>query len=514
MKINRFYMLLLCTVAVLLSACKQSELVFDYENPQFETKSNAILLEVVVPVGTSASDKIYLIGAINGGTPEEYENPDYQLQKASKTDHVFGIYLYPEDFASGKTLADGFRFVSSIQGEEVGTDHVLASAQVGERYRVEIPNWSKSQQGEVTHDGYCVYIIDELGWGKSTRLYTYKDDAPYHAEWPGLSITGTETVQGTPYYYFDMGESATGLSLNLIFSNNGDSETQLNTYAYTVSGNIFLRLTEEGVVEVKQPTEGHDGMIVYVLDGINWGQNTTLYMWGDVNNLNGAWPGMKVTGTEQLGDYVYMYYDLGAANAGLKESLIFSKNGSSQLGDYPGAGAFYTLGGAGDTLCLYMSSTGMTVIEDPRHPGDVVWYNPKPKEKVPARISLYLYDATDKMNFCRDTVADTLTVVDKYIYAWGSSEICGGWPGVSFASMTSETILGLDLLHYDIDCYVDDYFHIILNNKGPHGPNVEPGTQYDAFLLEALDVENAYYYTITDSVAKPLKVVPVKEKRR
>ncbi|MBQ0137494.1 MAG: hypothetical protein KBS40_05790 [Bacteroidales bacterium] len=514
MKNNRIFLMLLCGVVMMLTACKQSELVFDYENPQFETKANAILLEVVVPAGTSASDNIYMIGAVNGGTVETYENPDYLLQKASKTDYVFGIYLYPEDFAPGTSLADGFRFVSSIQGDEVGDNHVLANAQVGQRYRIEIPKWTKSQQGTVTHDGYCVYIIDELGWGKSTRLYTYKDDAPYHAEWPGLSITGTETVKGVPYYYFDMGEAATGLTLNLIFSNNGDGTTQLPTYAYTVTKNIFLKLTADGVVEVKEPTEGHNGMVVYVLDGMNWGQNTTLYMWGDVNDLNGGWPGMKVDGTEQFGDYVYMYYDMGESNAGLKESLIFSKNGSAQLGDFPGNNTFYTLGTTGDTLCLYISSDGVQIIEDPANPGDVVWYDPKPKEKIPAHISLYMYDATDKMNYCRDTVMDTVAVVDKFIYAWGTSEICGGWPGANLSLMEKETILGLELLRYDIDCYVDDYFSIILNNKGKHGIDFEEGTQYDAFDLKATEEMNVYYFTITDTVAKPLTVVPVKTNKR
>lgn len=77
----------------------------------------------------------------------------------------------------------------------------------------------------------------------------------------------------------------------------------------------------------------HDGYTVYVDDQTGW-ENLYLYMWGDVNNLNGAWPGMVATGTETIDEITYKYFDMGAANEGLKESIIFNNGSGTQLTDF------------------------------------------------------------------------------------------------------------------------------------------------------------------------------------
>ena len=78
----------------------------------------------------------------------------------------------------------------------------------------------------------------------------------------------------------------------------------------------------------------HDGYAVFVLDQTGW-DAITLYMWGDVNNLNGAWPGMQVTGTENVKGIEYKYFDMGATNTGKSESLIFNNNnGGTKLKDF------------------------------------------------------------------------------------------------------------------------------------------------------------------------------------
>ncbi|MCD8165623.1 MAG: hypothetical protein LUE93_05530 [Bacteroides sp.] len=40
--------------------------MFEHEKPQFETKSNAILIEVIVPQTTQYDDEVYILGAFNG----------------------------------------------------------------------------------------------------------------------------------------------------------------------------------------------------------------------------------------------------------------------------------------------------------------------------------------------------------------------------------------------------------------------------------------------------------------
>lgn len=62
---------------MLFVGCKQEEIVFEHEKPQFELKENAILLEVIVPAGTSAKDQIYMVGAFNGQDTLNYVNADF-----------------------------------------------------------------------------------------------------------------------------------------------------------------------------------------------------------------------------------------------------------------------------------------------------------------------------------------------------------------------------------------------------------------------------------------------------
>lgn len=108
----------------------------------------------------------------------------------------------------------------------------------------------------------------------------------------------------------------------------------------------------------------HDGYAVFVLDQTGW-DAIALYMWGDVNSLNGAWPGMQVTGTEIVKGIEYKYFDMGAANTGKSESLIFNNNGAGkQLKDFA-----YTLNRdiylAVDTVTGVREITNADSIPDP-----------------------------------------------------------------------------------------------------------------------------------------------------
>ena len=69
---------------MLFIGCEQAPIVFEHEKPQFDLKENAILLEVIVPAGTSAKDEIDIVGAFNGNDTIHDVNPDYLLQKAKK----------------------------------------------------------------------------------------------------------------------------------------------------------------------------------------------------------------------------------------------------------------------------------------------------------------------------------------------------------------------------------------------------------------------------------------------
>ena len=478
---------MMACIALIFASCQQEQIVFDHEQQQFATLENAILVELIAPIGTSVDEEIYIIGAFNGMDEKTViGNVAWQLEKAENSDKKWGIYLFPGDFVDGKTLADGFRFVSKKSGLEYTikgepATHTL-NANVGQMYNVWADRWASyfANEGElVQHDGAVVYVLDESGFGQLT-LYMYGDVNDLNGGWPGMAVTGTEKVNGMELKYFDIGADNEGLSETLIFSDNGSNQlADYGPVVFSSSEPLYLHITAEGTIEELKMdnTIEHDGAAVYVLDGMEWGLNTTLYMWGDVNDLNGGWPGMAVTGTEKIGDYTYMYFDMGAANAGLNENLIFSNNGSNQLADYA-----YTIG---ENIYLYLTSEGAQLIADPANPGDVVWFDPQAKPKEEATIDIWIYNATD-----------TLTPLN--VYAWGSKEVFGGWPGAVVAEMEQVAMLNLSLLHTQITGFVGDEYHLIFNNNA--------GAQLADYDIKAEAVTNEYYIKVSDTGVTPLSI--------
>lgn len=478
--------LILAVAALAMVACQPKDIEFDHEAPQFEIRGNAVLIELIPPTGTAVDDDIYIFGPFNGlDENTALEHLEWKLEKAQASDKKWGIYLFPKDFAEGKTLADGFSFVSRKAGGERDINgktvrHKLDAA-VGTRTNVWADRWASYFSGEeqkIKHNGCVVYVWDESGFD-NLYLYLYGEVNDLNGTWPGMAPTGTETVNGVDYVYFDMGEDNNGLSETLIFSDKGAK--QLKDYGpVTFNDPIYLHILPDGSIEKvsSSSTLEHDGSVVYVLDGMGWGMATTLYMWGEVNDLNGGWPGMKVGGTAAFGDYVYLYFDMGAANDGITEHLIFSNNGSAKLPDYDD----YRIGA---DIWLYISAGGVTVITDPANPGVDEWHDPTSGPKREAVIDLWFYDATD-------------TLAPLYLYAWGASEIFGAWPGMPFTQMDSIDMIGLPLLHTAINGFVKDQWNLIVNN-GTEGKLAD-------YTVNADDSVNTCYLKVTDSIVTPLQI--------
>lgn len=74
-----------------------------------------------------------------------------------------------------------------------------------------------------------------------------------------------------------------------------------------------------------EPEPGADGYRVYAYNNTGW-NSLYLYLWGEKDNLNGVWPGMSPTGSTLINGYKFLYYDMGKANTGLTENLIFNCN--------------------------------------------------------------------------------------------------------------------------------------------------------------------------------------------
>jgi len=433
-----------------MSSCSSDDdIVFDHERQQFETRADRILLEFIAPFGTSVDEEIYIIGAFNGDSAA-IGNPAYLLTKAPKSDQKWGVYIDPNAFVGGKTLADGFRFYSATQGMEYTIKGVQATHNdnpaVGTFTNVWGQRWesyykSAEEEPTVEHDGFVVYVIDETGW--DIHLYQWGDVNNLNGDWPGVAPTGTQTIDGTKYLYWDMGAANTGLNQNLIFNDGGQGQ-QLADFAYTIDHDVYLRVTTSGVEELTVGGPKHDGYVVYAINKTTW-DAITLYQWGDVNNLNGDWPGVEPTGTQTIKGNEYLYWDMGEANTGLNQNLIFNNNGGgTQLADFA-----YTID---HDVYLEISDGGVTEIN-------------------PAN-----YAGAHKIYIDNRTGWDALG-----LYAWGDGlpELFGEWPGKT--NYSKETVNGTEYVVFTYEGDGQEY-HLILNNAGAgsqvDGPAIITGSDY------------------------------------
>ena len=449
-------MLTLLAFTGLMSSCSSKEdIVFDHERQQFETRADRILLEFIAPFGTTADEEIYITGAFNGDD-EAIGDAQYLLTKAPNSNVKWGIYLDPNTFVGGKSLADGFRFYSRNQGKEFTTAGEEAThtdnPSVGSftniwGQRWESYYWSGGEQPEPEHDGFAVYVDDQTGWDALT-LYMWGDINNLNGDWPGMNVTGTWNHDGITWKYFDMGAANTGLVENLIFNNAGNG-VQLPDFNFTIDRDLYLRITADGVEEIgAEPQVKHDGYAVFVYDETGW-EALNLYMWGDENNLNGEWPGMEVTGEQTVNGVTYKYFDMGEGNTGLGENLIFSNAGSSQSADFA-----YTID---HDVYLHITTSGVTEIDPATFQPGGGTPEPEPEpEPQPAGETVII------------AVKNSAGYADPHLYVWGDSEACGGWPGAAPVKTTDNGWCLFELP-------ADGTFNLILNDNGSpqvDGPEV------------------------------------------
>ncbi len=459
---------LLLPLMMLLGACTQEEIVFDHEQPAFETKEGMILLEVIVPSSTKADDVIYISGPFNGGDEVAAEDVRWHLEKSTTIDKKWGIYLDPSSFVNGKTLADGYRFVSVREGEErtarneaVNRTETFAT---GTRTNIYVSYWNMFfyVAPEIKHDGPVVYVDNQTGWD-ALALYAW-GDAEAFGGWPGMQPTGEIFLDDVNWTYFDLGEANRGLNLNLIFNNNGNG-SQLADYNVTLDKDeYFLVITPDGV-QTSNTLPSHEGTIrVYVDNQAGW-EAVALYQWGDVNDLGGGWPGQQPVGTAKIAGVEYTYFEYAVAEVeGLAQNLIFNNNnGGVQTGDM----AVTFSADVVDHFYVIYGEKDCAVIADPfnREPIDTPEPEPEPEPdpEVPADpVAVYFY-------IQNNTGWDATS-----IYAWGDAlpELFGGWPGAALSDNVTCGGVAYSRVETTATAY-DLVYHPIFNNNGG-------GTQYDA----------------------------------
>ena len=473
--IYSLFLTLLAVTGFMSSCSNKEDIVFDHERQQFETRADRILLEYIAPFGTTPKEEIYIVGEFNGGE-EAIGNPAYLLTKAEKSDVKWGIYLDPSTFVGGKTLSDGFAFYSKTQGKEytINGEEAVHNDNPGVGtftniwgQRWEAYYWEGGEAPEPEHDGFCVYVDDQTGWDVLT-LYMWGDINNLNGDWPGMQVTGTWNHDGITWKYFDFGEENTGLNENLIF-NNGGAGAQLKDFNFTIDRNIYLRITADGVEEISpEPSVKHDGFAVFVYDETGW-DALTLYMWGDVNNLNGDWPGMEVTGEQTINGVTYKYFDMGEGNTGLSENLIFSNAGSSQLSDFA-----YTID---YDVYLHVTTSGVTEIDPSTfQPGGGGGDTPDP-EPVVEKVFI--------------AVKNSVGYAAPHLYVYGDSEACGGWPGAAPVKTTDNGWCLFELP-------ANGNYNLILNDNG--------STQKDG---PAISTAGSHFFDVNDSWVESANTVTI-----
>lgn len=479
---KKLYSLLLTLLALtgMISSCSKSEdIVFDHERQQFETRADRILLEFIVPFGTTANEEIYIIGPFNGNTltPDEegkYADPvlddTYKLTKAEKSDIKWGVYLDPAAFQNGKTLADGFRFYSMSQGNEaqLGATAVYAvhndNPGVGTftniwGQRWEAYYWSGGEKPEPDHNGVRVYVDNQTSWDALT-LYMWGDINNLNGDWPGMQPTGQWEKDGVKWTYFDMGEDNTGLNENLIFNNNGGG-SQLADFNLTLDHDVYLRITVDGVEEIElEPSVKHDGYVLFVLNQSSQ-TDFALYAWGDAEAF-GGWPGMAPTGTQTINGLEYIYFDLGEANTGLNLNLIPNNNNGGV--QWEGGDLNFTID---HDIYLRIFDGGYEVISKDYQPsGDTPTPDPDPQ---PAAEKVII------------AVKNSIGYADPHLYVYGDGEACGGWPGAAPVKTTDNGWCLFELP-------ANGSYSLILNDNG--------STQKDG---PAISTAGSHFFDVNES---------------
>ena len=417
------------------AACApKEEIKFAHEEQAFDTRSDRILVEAILPQATAADDEVYIIGAFNGGEAA-VGNSAYRLTRSAAIPAKWGVYVDPSAFQGGKTLADGFTFFNVQQGIERGpknedVTHKLTIG-LGEWANVYADKWAKYFEPPVDpsgpslpeHDGVRVYIIDQTGWD-AIALYQWGDVNNFGGDWPGAQVTGTWTFNGQEYKYFEYGDDIFGLGQNLIFNNNNNG-TQLADYNVRFEDGVqdyFFLVTADGVSEAPNPVDGASadpraamtetspwGVIGSIAStGNSWGADEPMV-------TDGTWHaclGLTLSAADEFkfrkdADWGVNF---GGDFVALGESFEVKQDGANIKGLEDGT---YDLFLNPETALVIIVKAGDPVTL-PSDGGDTP---DPPVEETKDPVTVYVQDASGWENL--------------YLYMWGDKELCGGWPGTA-----------------------------------------------------------------------------------
>lgn len=496
-------------LGLLGAACATQEPIeFAHESRAFDTRSNMILVEGIMPQASTQDEEIYIIGAFNGGEAA-IGNPDYLMIHSEVITSKWGVYLDPSRFQGGKTLADGFTFYSVQQGIERGpknedVEHKL-NIGVGDWANVYVDKWAKyfappENPDEIVlpeHEGVRVYIIDQTGWD-AIALYQWGDVNNFGGDWPGAQVAGSWTAKGQEYKYFEYGDEIFGLGQNLIFNNNNGG-TQLADYNVKFEDGVkdyFFLVTADGVSEAENPLEGGSsdprkamtetspwGVIGSIAStGNSWGADEPMV-------TDGTWHaclGLALTASDE-------FKFRKDADWGVNMGGAFTAFGEPFVVAQDGANIKVTEDGTYD-LFLNPETTTVIIVKagDPvtlPSGGDVPPEPPVEETKDP--VVVYVQDLTGW---------ETLN-----LYMWGDKELCGGWPGLAPAENTVK-IGTVNYKVYNVADALGSAENLIFNGDGGQTGDISLTLAAEQFIRVEL-VDGAVTGTVIDPRNPDIKIL-------
>ena len=295
----------------------------------------------------------------------------------------------------------------------------------------------------VKHDGYALFVLNE---SSQTELALYawgdglSDANDLFGGWPGMAPTGTQTINGLEYTYFDLGEGRTGLNVNLIpNNNNGGVQWEGGDLNFTIDHDIYIRIFDGGYEVISKDYQGGGGtptpqpdpeptaekVIIAVKNTIGY-DDPHLYVWGD-SEACGAWPGAAPVKTTDNGWCLFELPSQGTFN------LILNNNGNGLQLDGP----------AVTNTASRFFDVNESWVESPN----------------------------------TVTIQNNAGYTDPRLYAWGDGEIYGGWRGIKPTSNEN----GVLVFPFPND---GGTYNLILNS--------DAGTQQD---ISAVVANQSYQFT-------------------
>ena len=285
--------------------------------------------------------------------------------------------------------------------------------------------------------GFCLYVEDNTAWPGNLFVHLWTGGG-YSTEWPGLAVSETIEEGGKTYKVFNLPGDINGDTASFIFhSDENDGENRVQIDGVAIKGGLAYTLTAGAATAADAPA---DPVRVFVTDERHWEGDLYLHMWND-EGFSTEWPGLAgemmtfdghnyivfTAPREVIGKTVsaIIHSDVNDNENRLETQLRLDKD------------RFYTL--------------GTTTIFD-----ESLEYNAS---------TIYVID---QMGWGDDL----------HMYAWGTSEIFGVWPGT--AGQPVGTFCGAKAYAFDIaasDAHKEA--HLIFNNG-----NGGDGNQFDGATIE------------------------------